>query len=117
MHILFWLSACKPATAPAAPPPAQPAPEPAPPAPEPAPEPAVPAPAEPAVGAQGEPCADGGGCAAEPAGLLCVEYYGIAGPRGPKFTSCEIPCAQKGATCPEGQSCVTIADGPGQVCR
>jgi uncharacterized membrane protein YgcG len=50
------------------------------------------------------------------AGLTCVSYYGIAGKRGPKFTSCEIPCSG-GATCPKGQNCSTIADGPGQVCR
>lgn len=61
---------------------------------------------------QTEPC-PAGQCAA---GLTCVEYYGIAGPRGPKFTSCEIPCKGGGA-CPKGQTCHTVADGPGQVCR
>lgn len=55
----------------------------------------------------------GGKCAA---GLECVEYFGIAGPRGPKFTSCEIRCGG-GKPCPGGQRCITIADGPGQVCR
>lgn len=50
-------------------------------------------------------------------GTLCVAYFGIAGPQGPEFKSCEIPCSQPGALCPLGQSCVTIADGPGQVCR
>ena len=65
-----------------------------------------------ALAAQGKPCAEG----ACPAPLTCVEYYGIAGPRGPKFTSCEAPC-RDGATCPGGQACTTIADGPGQVCR
>lgn len=49
-------------------------------------------------------------------GLDCIEYYGIAGPSGPAFTSCEIPCSDNDS-CPAGQSCVTIADGPGQVCR
>src|SRR5262245_1992143 len=34
---------------------------------------------------QGMPC-QAGKCAT---GLSCVEYYGIAGPSGPKFTSCE----------------------------
>jgi len=60
---------------------------------------------------QGTPCPDGK-CAP---GLSCVTYYGIAGPRGPEFTSCEITC--RGDKCPEGQMCVTIADGPGRVCR
>jgi hypothetical protein len=61
---------------------------------------------------QTEACPDGT-CAD---GLTCVSYYGIAGTRGPKFTSCEIPC-KGGAACPNGQTCRTIADGPGQVCR
>jgi eight-cysteine-cluster-containing protein len=66
-----------------------------------------------AEAAQGDPCADGR-CAQ---GLSCVGYYGIAGPRGPRFTSCEIPCGLAKSVCPEGQQCVTIADGPGAVCR
>ena len=68
-----------------------------------------------ALPGQGEPCS-GGSCAQ---GLTCVEYYGFAGARGPKMSSCEIRCAGgKGAKgCPAGQQCVTIADGPGQVCR
>jgi hypothetical protein len=71
-------------------------------------------PAPPAAGAaQGEPCPDGA-CAD---GLTCVDYYGIAGPSGPKFTSCEIPCSGAKAACPSGQRCIVIADGPGQVCR
>ena len=61
----------------------------------------------------GLPC-DNGRCAS---GLTCVSYYGIAGPGGPLLKSCEIPCAATGAKCPEGQACVTIADGPGRVCR
>ena len=63
--------------------------------------------------ARGEPCPDGT-CAE---GLSCVSYYGIAGPRGPKFTSCETPCASAKEACPSGLKCVTIADGPGAVCR
>lgn len=63
---------------------------------------------------QTEKCTADGKCAA---GLTCKTYYGIAGPRGPKFTSCEIPCSGKASSCPKGQSCTTIADGPGQVCR
>ena len=63
---------------------------------------------------RGEECAEGGGCAD---GLECIEYYGIAGPSGPKFTSCETSCAEDPAKCPDGTACQTIADGPGQVCR
>ena len=62
--------------------------------------------------AQGEPCPDDR-CTT---GLTCVGYYGIAGMNGPRFTSCEIPCPAD-TTCPDGQACVTIADGPGAVCR
>lgn len=48
----------------------------------------------------------------------CVRYYGIAGPSGPEFTSCEIRCKKPGdGSCPEGLRCVTVADGPGTVCR
>lgn len=50
-------------------------------------------------------------------GLVCLDYYGIAGANGPLFQTCEIPCSHPDATCPVGQSCVTIADGPGPVCR
>jgi hypothetical protein len=63
---------------------------------------------------QGESCTADYKCAA---GLTCKRYLGIAGAAGPEFKSCEIPCSGKGSTCPAGQSCVTIADGPGQVCR
>lgn len=45
----------------------------------------------------------------------CIEYYGIAGPRGPKFQTCGIPC--RSGKCPDGRKCVTIADGPGPVCQ
>jgi hypothetical protein len=75
----------------------------------------MPSPA-PGPGTQGTPCNAEGGCVASPEGLACVEYFGIAGPRGPKFTSCEIRCGADGK-CPDGQKCTTIADGPGQVCR
>jgi hypothetical protein len=65
---------------------------------------------------QGEPCDDEGQCAH---GLTCVRYYGVAGARGPAMTSCEIKCGGDGKKkrCPKGQSCTTIADGPGSVCR
>jgi eight-cysteine-cluster-containing protein len=50
---------------------------------------------------------------------VCLEYYGVAGPRGPLFVSCEIPCdpTARESSCPDGMSCITIADGPGSVCR
>lgn len=62
---------------------------------------------------QGDPCPEGK-CRD---GMTCLSYYGIAGASGPKLTSCEIPCADDRGACPEGQQCVTIADGPGSVCR
>jgi hypothetical protein len=61
--------------------------------------------------AQGQPC-DQGKCGPK---LTCVEYYGVAGARGPKLSSCEIPCPS--GKCPAGQACTVIADGPGRVCR
>jgi hypothetical protein len=62
---------------------------------------------------QEQPCLQGK-CAE---GLKCLTYYGIAGPRGPAFSSCEIPCQEPDSLCPTGQRCTTIADGPGLVCR
>lgn len=61
----------------------------------------------------GSPCGAGDTCAAP---LRCVSYYGIAGARGPKFSSCEIACDGKEG-CPADLRCITIADGPGSVCR
>ena len=61
----------------------------------------------------GPNCGEGDTCAD---GLECVKYYGIAGARGPQFKTCEQTCSAKKA-CPTGSKCVTIADGPGQVCR
>jgi hypothetical protein len=61
----------------------------------------------------GETCGAGDACAQ---GLTCVKYFGIAGPRGGEFKSCEIRCSGTG-DCPTGHNCITIADGPGQVCR
>ena len=63
--------------------------------------------------AQGEPCPDLH-CAK---GLRCGQYYGVMGPRGPRFSSCEIRCARTTSACPTGQHCTTISDGPGRVCR
>jgi eight-cysteine-cluster-containing protein len=54
-----------------------------------------------------------GGVTCKP-GQRCVEYYGIAGANGPKLQSCEWLCKDG---CPKGTQCVTIADGPGKVCR
>jgi hypothetical protein len=59
-------------------------------------------------------CGENGPCTD---GKQCIEYFGFAGPSGPKFYSCEIPCADDKNACPAGQECITIADGPGQVCR
>ena len=80
---------------------------------EPPPADPVTPPADP--GAAGPACGDKT-CAA---GEQCISYYGIAGPRGPKFQECGIPCDPKQADggCPEGKRCQTIADGPGPVCR
>jgi eight-cysteine-cluster-containing protein len=47
-------------------------------------------------------------------GQQCTEYFGVAGPRGPLLRSCEWRCEDG---CPDGTRCVTIADGPGKVCR
>jgi len=61
----------------------------------------------------GQPCGAGDRCAA---GLSCVKYYGFAGPRGPEFKSCEVRCKDSSG-CPKGTTCLTVSDGPGQVCR
>lgn len=61
----------------------------------------------------GESCGPNDTCAR---GLECVSYYGIAGPRGPEFKTCEIRCNDDSA-CPRGTKCITIYDGPGRVCR
>ncbi len=68
------------------------------------------------VSALGQPCGAGDAC---PSGATCKTYYGFAGPSGPAFKSCEVPCgaAASGAVCPAGTACVTVADGPGAVCR
>lgn len=61
----------------------------------------------------GENCSAGDTCGEG----SCVSYRGIAGARGPEFKTCEIRCSGKGAACPGGRTCMTIADGPGKVCR
>ncbi len=65
---------------------------------------------------QGESCTAASGAQCD-SGLSCLSYYGIAGPSGPEFRTCEISCAAPGSQCPSGQACVTVADGPGQVCQ
>jgi eight-cysteine-cluster-containing protein len=50
-------------------------------------------------------------------GQKCIGYYGIAGKSGPRFESCEWPCGAADDRCPAGTKCVTVADGPGRVCR
>lgn len=70
----------------------------------------------PAVGDRGGvPCGEG---RCKP-GETCISYYGIAGPNGPKFETCGIRCkpGPGDGGCPKGMRCVTIADGPGPVCR
>ena len=62
----------------------------------------------------GGTCGEGQRCDAP---ASCVTYYGIAGPQGPAFKSCEIQCADELTACPAGTTCITIADGPGAVCR
>lgn len=128
---LFLVVACKSSSSTTSQPSAQepppsttePAPAPEPTAPPPAtpPEPTTPptnptTPAQTGVkpGAIGETCGDKDACAT---GLECVKYYGIAGARGPQFKSCEARCEGPKSKCPSGTRCVTVADGPGQVCR
>jgi len=102
----------EPTTAPPTPEP-MPNPKPMPdPTPTPTPTPTPPVDAAPAPSA--EKCGDKPACVAP---ATCVSYYGIAGPRGPQFHSCEIKCTPKGKDCPADKKCVTIADGPGSVCR
>lgn len=66
-----------------------------------------------AAEAYGAVCSDTTPCAA---GLSCATYYGIAGPNGPAFQSCELKCTSD-KECPSDTSCISIADGPGSVCR
>ena len=116
------LVACSSSSPPPPAPAPTPAPEPAPPAPAPAPTPApdptpVPPPPPPADATvvSAEKCGDKPACVAP---ATCVSYFGIAGARGPQFHSCEIKCTPKNkGDCPADKKCVTIADGPGSVCR
>lgn len=66
------------------------------------------------LSALGRSCADDALC---PSGTECVSYYGVAGPAIPPFQTCEIRCSAKAPACPASTRCVTIADGPGSVCR
>ncbi|MBI4067827.1 hypothetical protein HY413_00255 [Candidatus Kaiserbacteria bacterium] len=47
--------------------------------------------------------------------VQCISYYGVGGPQGGTFHSCEIQCTNN-AQCPADLTCGTISDGPGQVC-
>ncbi len=107
---LVLVSACSSSSPPPPPPPSAPA-APAPP-PKESPSRTAP-PANPAAPGLGQKCGDNDLCAA---GFECISYYGVAGPRGPQFKSCEIRCNSE-KQCPNGLACKTIADGPGQVCR
>lgn len=60
----------------------------------------------------GQHCPDEG-C---PEGLTRVVYCGIDGCTLREFCSCEIPCEDDPDVCPEGTTCGTISDGPGDVC-
>jgi hypothetical protein len=119
LAFVLALAACssKPAMTqpdPATPPPAVPAPDPAPAADSDAGS-GSDAPAQGSANAGpklGEPCGANDACGEG----SCVTYYGIAGPRGPAFKSCEIKC-DGGTPCAGGRKCTTIADGPGLVCR
>src|SRR5687768_16423615 len=86
------------------PPPEAPAPPPTPPPAEQPPPPPDDKPA--ALPAQGDKCDPAQGCASG-AGT-CVSYFGIAGPSGPEFHSCEIACGEGAPACPDGQQCITI---------
>ncbi|MEO6774290.1 MAG: hypothetical protein ABI467_14940 [Kofleriaceae bacterium] len=113
LALALVVAACSSSPPPAPAPAPGPGPEPAAPAstPEPTPEP-TPPPADAAVSAAS--------CGSKPACLApatCVSYFGIAGARGPQFHQCEIKCTPRGTACPDGKKCVTIADGPGSVCR
>jgi len=72
-----------------------------------------PPPGSAAAGAINRPCPEEGSC--DPP-AVCVRYYGVAGVQGPELSSCEIKCGAD-ADCPAALRCVTIADGPGSVCR
>ncbi|MEW5849212.1 MAG: hypothetical protein AB2A00_10370 [Myxococcota bacterium] len=62
---------------------------------------------------RGQTCGAGDACAS---GLECIHYYGVAGPSGPEFRTCEKRCTAD-ADCGFGSACVNVTDGPGRVCR
>ncbi|OQK17390.1 hypothetical protein AU255_05785 [Methyloprofundus sedimenti] len=57
----------------------------------------------------GEDCSKEQQCAE---GYSCISYFGIA---GNELKSCEISC--ENTHCPIGQSCISIADGPQNICQ
>ena len=58
----------------------------------------------------GEDCSKEQQCAE---GYTCVSYFGIA---GNELKSCEISC-EINTHCPIGQSCISIDDGPQNICQ
>jgi eight-cysteine-cluster-containing protein len=62
---------------------------------------------------QGEACREGK-C---PPPLKCVKHSGADASARPEIDSCEIPCAKSGTTCPAGQACADLMEGPVRVCR
>ncbi len=62
------------------------------------------------IAAQGGDCSEGQLCME---GYTCTPYTGIS---GMEFNSCEIPCIEN-KYCPEGTSCLNIADGPQNICQ
>lgn len=61
------------------------------------------------ISGMGEDCSKGQQCAE---GYTCISYFGIA---GNELKSCEISC-KKNIHCPIGQNCISIADGPQDIC-
>lgn len=61
------------------------------------------------ISGMGEDCSKGQQCAE---GYTCIGFFGIA---GNELKSCEISC-KKDIHCPIGQSCISIADGPQDIC-
>lgn len=50
-----------------------------------------------------------------PPSMQCLAWYGVSGPLGPKYMTCEIPCDPASPSCPNGLSCAGSGDGPPPV--